>query len=38
MIDFVIGVIACIFGAEVVVGVAFLLWTIWEDYRRHKDV
>ena len=34
MIDYVIGAIACIFGAEMVAGLAFLLWIIWKEYRR----
>lgn len=34
MIDIVISVIACIFGAEMVAGLALILWIIWKEYRR----
>lgn len=34
MIEFIISVIACIFAAEVVAGLALLLWIIWREYRR----
>lgn len=34
MIENVIGAIACIFGAEVVAGLAIILWIIWKEYRR----
>jgi hypothetical protein len=34
MIENVIGAIACIFGAEVVAGLALILWIIWKEYRR----
>lgn len=34
MIDYVIGAIACIFGAEVVAWLALILWIVWKEYRR----
>lgn len=34
MIKDVIGAIACIFGAEVVAGLALILWIVWKEYRR----
>lgn len=34
MIEDVIGAIACIFGAEVVAGLALILWIVWNEYRR----
>lgn len=34
MYDDDIRAIACIFGAEVVAGLALILWIVWKEYRR----